>query len=164
MNISNKAVDVLVTSILGATDKKISVAPYDKTVQCIVVSKNGYKDYTVTSKDKTYNVKTDLVLEVGQVVNLMFTQNNPNNTMVLPSSYLQKVVATNPELTTQNGVCTWQCVHNKGTLDVVVTIINISTGQVVKDCDVIISSTNGIVVKFNSSSNIGANTYKAVII
>lgn len=164
MNQSNKAVDVLITSVLGATDRKISVAPYDKTIQCIVSEKKNNNNYLVTSRDKVYSIKTNLVLNIGESINLVFAQNNPNNAIIIPNTFVQKLVFTNPELITENGICVWECVHNKNTTDVQATMIEISSGKIIYNADIKIITSNSVMVKIESVSNLKPNTYKLIII
>lgn len=164
MDVSNKAVDVLINSVLGATDKQISVAPYDKTVQCIISESNGNGNYIATSRNKKYNIKTNLVLNIGESINLMFAQNNPNNAIIFPNIFLQKLVFTNPELTVENGVCVWECVHNKNTTDVQVTMIDIASGKIIYDANINIITSNSVMIKIDSLTNIKPNIYKVIII
>lgn len=74
----------------------------------------------------------------------------------------QKLTATNPALTSTGGVCTWTISNTLATADVIVTLKEVSTNDEV-EASVTTTSSN-IVIKMNSTSNISANTYKAVII
>lgn len=74
----------------------------------------------------------------------------------------QKFTATNPALTASGGVCTWTITNTLANADVEVVIKEVSS-----DSEVVagVSTTaSTITVKLNSTSNIVANTYKAVII
>jgi hypothetical protein len=74
---------------------------------------------------------------------------------------ISKFTATNPTLTTSGGVCTWSIVNSFATNEVQVQIFRISDGvQVMTEVD---TSASTIVVKFNSSSNITAGIYRAVV-
>ena len=73
-----------------------------------------------------------------------------------------KMTATNPALTASGGQCTWSITNTLGTDDVVVSIKEVSSGDEVY-AEVVYGS-GTITVKMNSSSNISAGTYKAVII
>lgn len=72
-----------------------------------------------------------------------------------------KATATNPALTQSSGVCTWTITSSLAP-DCTCSIREVSTGAEVM-CDVAYGS-GSITVKMNSSSNISAGTYKAVII
>ena len=74
---------------------------------------------------------------------------------------ISKFTATNPTLTTSGGVCTWSIVNSFATNEVQVQIFRTSDGvQVMTEVD---TSASTIVVKFNSSSNITAGIYRAVV-
>lgn len=74
----------------------------------------------------------------------------------------QKLTIQNPALTASGGQCTWTITNTLGTDDVTIAIKEITTGDEVY-CE-IVYGTGTITVKINSSSNISANTYKAIII
>lgn len=74
----------------------------------------------------------------------------------------QKFTATNPALTPSSGVCTWTITNTLANADVQVIIREASSNQEVVAGVTTTSST--ITIKMNSTSNISANTYKAVII
>lgn len=78
------------------------------------------------------------------------------------SGMAKKITATNTALTASSGVCTWSISNTLGTADVVVNIYEVSSGDMVIAAVTAGSST--ITVKINSSSNIAAGVYKAVII
>lgn len=74
---------------------------------------------------------------------------------------ISKFTATNPTLTTSGGVCTWSIVNSFATNEIQVQIFRVSDGvQVMTEVD---TSASTIVVKFNSSSNITAGIYRAVV-
>lgn len=73
----------------------------------------------------------------------------------------KKITATNPTLTATAGVCTWNITNTIGSDDTVVIIKEVSTGAEVY-CDVTYGS-GTVTVKMNSTSNITAGTYKAII-
>lgn len=73
-----------------------------------------------------------------------------------------KITSTNGALTQSGGVCSWSIANTLGTADVIVSIYRISDGvQVMTEVDV---SASTIVVKFNSTSNISADTYKMIAV
>lgn len=74
----------------------------------------------------------------------------------------QKFTATNPALTPSSGVCTWTITNTLANADVQVIIREVSSNQEVVAGVTTTAST--ITIKMNSTSNISANTYKAVII
>lgn len=80
----------------------------------------------------------------------------------ISSGDMQKFTATNPALTASSGVCTWSITNSIGSADVAVQIFEVSTGTQIMAAVTINAST--ITVKLNSTSNISANTYKAIVI
>lgn len=78
------------------------------------------------------------------------------------SGMAKKFAVQNGALTASGGVCTWSITNSLATADVVVSVREVSTGNEVL-CDVTCAS-GTITIKINSSSNISADTYRAVII
>lgn len=78
------------------------------------------------------------------------------------SGMTKKITANNGSLTASSGVCTWTITNTLATADVQVTVKEISTNdEVVTDVSATAST---ITIKINSTSNISADTYKAIII
>ena len=80
-----------------------------------------------------------------------------------PVSEIKKRTFSNPALTPSSGVCTWTISHDLATKDYAVRIYEVSTGQ-----DVIMDRTatgdTSLTIQFNSTSNVAAGTYKAVLV
>lgn len=74
----------------------------------------------------------------------------------------QKLTVSNPSLTASGGVCTWSITNTLGTADCVATVREASTGAEVA-CDVTYGAST-ITVKINSTSDISASVYTAVVI
>lgn len=74
----------------------------------------------------------------------------------------KKIVENNTALTASSGVCTWTITNTLGTADVHVVIKEVSSGaEVVAG---VTTSSSTIIITMNSTSNISADTYRAVII
>lgn len=78
------------------------------------------------------------------------------------SGVTKKLTANNTSLTASSGQCTWTISNTLATADVSISVYEVSSGTEVYTENTVSSST--ITIKINSSSNISANTYKAVII
>jgi len=78
------------------------------------------------------------------------------------SGMAKKFAVNNTSLTASGGVCTWSITNSLGTADVGVHVYEVSTGDEVMVSTTVASGT--ITVKINSSSNIAADTYRAVVI
>lgn len=76
------------------------------------------------------------------------------------SGMAKKYTATNPALTASGGVCTWSLTSIP--TDSIISVYEVSTGEEV--FVEIIHGSNAATIKMNSSSNISAGTYKAIII
>lgn len=73
-----------------------------------------------------------------------------------------KFTAMNPALTPSAGVATWTITNTLADADVAVTIKEVSTGdEVIAN---VRQSANNIVITFNASAAVSAETYKAVVI
>ena len=75
---------------------------------------------------------------------------------------MSKNNSTNGALTASGGVCTWTISNTIGSADVLVQVREVSTNAVVEVA--VTTGASTITITLNSSSNISANTYKAVII
>lgn len=75
---------------------------------------------------------------------------------------VEKLVAQNGALTSTGGVCTWTIANTIGSADVQVAIYHVASGAQVGAY--VEASAANIVVKFNSATDIAADTFKAVIL
>ena len=78
------------------------------------------------------------------------------------ASYSITLAATNPALTASSGICTWTISNTLNNADVLCSVREVATGEEVFAS--VAYSSNSIVIKINSASNIAADTYRAVII
>lgn len=74
---------------------------------------------------------------------------------------IKKLTQTNPVLTSSGGKCTWNFVNTLGIDTVIAQVFNVATGEVVV-VDIKVTSSN-IIIVINSTTDIAANKYKAVI-
>lgn len=107
-------------------------------------------------------ITSTLVTQITTNQNNITTINGQISTInTTLATKISKFTATNPTLTTSGGVCTWSIVNSFATNEVQVQIFRTSDGvQVMTEVD---TSASTIVVKFNSSSNITAGIYRAVV-
>lgn len=93
-----------------------------------------------------------------------------NTTQVATTAFVQDAIATasltlavnNTALTQSGGVCTWTITNTLNNADVICSVREVSSGEEVA-VNVTYTASN-IVIKINSSTNIAAGTYRAVII
>lgn len=93
-----------------------------------------------------------------------------NTTQVATTAFVQDAISNasltlavnNTALTQTGGACTWTITNTLNNADVICSVREVSTGEEVY-CN-ITYATSTITIKINSSTNIAANTYRAVII
>ena len=93
-----------------------------------------------------------------------------NTTQVATTAFVQDAIATasltlaanNTALTQSGGVCTWTITNTLNNADVICSVREVSSGEEVY-CNITYTAAS-IVIKINSSTNIAAGTYRAVVI
>ena len=75
---------------------------------------------------------------------------------------INKIVATNPALTPTDGIVTWSITNTLGTSEIILRVLEISTGATVAVDSTTSAST--ITVAFNADSTVAADTYKIIAI
>lgn len=106
----------------------------------------------VTASDiTTWNGKQDVISDLATI----------RAGAALGATSTQKITATNPALTSSSGICEWTISNTLGE-DVEVMVKKVSNNESIMFDYIPTSST--ITVKLYSTSNISANTYKAVIV
>lgn len=161
---------------LSETDGGAALTPATGKIY-VVLSAGEYQNKTYRWSGTTYveissspAQATESVAGIAAIATQVEVGTGTNDTkFVTPlklATYVQgmanKVTSTNPALTASSGVCTWTITNSLGTADVIVSIYDVSTGDKVFTTVTVASGT--ITIKINSSSNISAGAYKAVII
>lgn len=93
-----------------------------------------------------------------------------NTTQIATTAFVQAAIASssltiaenNPALTQVSGLCTWTISNTLNNADVICSLREVSTGEEVYAN--ITYTAASITIKINSSSNISAGTYRAVVI
>lgn len=93
-----------------------------------------------------------------------------NTTQIATTAFVQAAIAgasltiaeNNPALTASGGLCTWTITNTLNNADVVCSVREASTGEEVY-CNITYTAST-ITIKINSSANIAAGTYRAVVI
>ena len=75
---------------------------------------------------------------------------------------LNKLVVTNPQLTPSSGIVTWTFTNSLAVRDVLIRVVEISTGDTVAVNSN--STISTITITFNADSTVSANTYRAILI
>jgi hypothetical protein len=145
-----------------ATDKE----KLDSIVSGAEVNQNAFSNVTVGSTTIAASSETDTIeFEGGDNITLTPDATNKKVTIAVIDS-VKKYSINNGALTQSGGICTWTIAKssfgNVSGLLASCFIYEASTGKEVF-ADITHASSN-IVIKINSSSNIAAGTYTAVII
>ena len=114
---------------------------------------------------KTSNFKSGVIVttvgSTGSDTSIPTEQAVREALTTLNNGVVHKITATNPALTATGGICTWSVTNSLATADVGVHVYEVSTGsEVMTD---VTPGASTITIKINSSSNISAGVYKAVV-
>jgi hypothetical protein len=174
---------VIVTSVAEAATASDTAIPTEKAVRDLVdgavdgmVTVDGTQTLTNKTIDGDDNTIQDLALGVfksGVVVDStagIAAPSSASDSKIATekaistklATKVEKLVAQNTALTSTSGVCTWTIANTLGSADVQVAIYQVSTGAQV-GAYVEVSASN-VVIKFNSATDIAADTFKAVIL
>lgn len=169
---------VIVTSV-GATGADTSL-PTEKAVRSAIttattnmVTTTGTQTLTNKTIDADDNTIQDLAVanfKTGVVQTAVRASSSASDSCLATEKAIataveaaaHKITATNPSLTASGGVCTWSISNTIASADVICSIREESTGNEVM-CDITYGAST-ITVKINSTSNIAASTYKAIVI
>lgn len=169
---------VIVTSV-GATGADTSL-PTEKAVRSAIttattnmVTTNGTQTLTNKTIDADDNTIQDLAVanfKTGVIQTAVRASSSASDTCLATEKAIatavegaaHKIAVANPSLTASSGVCTWSISNTLASADVICSIREVSTGNEVM-CDITYGAST-ITVKINSTSNIAASTYKAVIV
>ena len=154
-----------------------NVSKIDNTEGSDIVRLNATQTLTNKTIDADDNTITDLTtsnLKSGVLQTTVRDESTATDTSIpsekavrsaissATSGVTKKLTAQNGALTASGGQCTWTISNTLATADVGVHVYEVSTGSEVFT-DVTVGSSS-ITIKINSSSNISADTYRAVII
>ncbi len=126
--------------------------------------KNGWQPKFQINEDPLTPTQLAALNSGANTTNIGQIATNTTNIGSLQTAMATKADAfgiTNSALTVSGGVCTWNITNSIGTKNVQVSIYRESDGVEVKTQVKVTTST--ITVSFNSTSNISAGTYRAVI-
>ena len=150
-----------------------NVSKIDNTEASDIVRLNGTQTLTNKTIDADDNTISDLTVSNFKS-GVVLTSIRPSSTAVDTTlatelaiakaieSASKKISSTNPALTASGGVVTWTISNTIGSTDVVVQVFEVSTNTQVMTEVGVTSST--ITIKMNSTSNISAGAYRAIIV
>ena len=147
---SGSTIDVPVGDLVAGLQTEITSS--NKLDADLVDDSTSTNKFVTAANKTTWNNKQDAISDLATI----------RSGAAAGATATQKLTLTNPALTASGGQCTWTITNTLGNDDVQINIKEVATGDEVY-CDVSFGS-GTITVKINSSANIAANTYKAVII
>lgn len=164
--VNGNTIDIPVGALISGLQSEITSS---NKLSADLIS-DGTTNKTVTQTEKnTWNNKQNAIADLADIragaeagATALQSISSSDVTTALGYTPCKKITAQNGALTASSGVCTWTITNSIGSADVLVQVRNASTGAVVEVAETITAST--ITIKLNSTSNIAANTYKAVII
>lgn len=161
---------------LSLTDGGSALTPETGKIY-VVLTDGSYKNKTYRWSGSTYveisaapGQATESAAGIAAIATTaQVSAGTDNQTIVTPAkltAYVagmtKKIVSNNPALTVSGGQCTWTITNTLGTADVGIFVYEVSSGERVIVDEKATSGT--ITIKMNSTANIAANTYRAVII
>lgn len=155
----------------GGTITSADVDKIDNTEASDIVRLNATQTLTNKTIDADDNTISDLTtsnLKSGVLQTTVRGTSSASDTSIPSEKAVANVIAglsyseQNGALTASGGYCNFIVTHNLGTTDVIASLYDVATGDKVV-YDTTITSANVVTFKILSSTNISANTYKAVI-
>lgn len=139
---------------------------YDDTTKKIILTLQNGNTVEFSVADLVSGLQTEITASNKLNADLVDDSNSTNKFVTTAektiwNSATHKITATNPALTSSSGICEWTISNTLGE-DVEVMVKKVSNNESVMFDYIPTSST--ITVKLYSTSNISANTYKAVIV
>lgn len=147
---SGSTVEFSVADLVSGLQSEITSS--NKLNADLVDDSTSSNKFVTAANKTTWNNKQDAISDLATI----------RSGAAKGATATQKITATNPALTATGGVCTWTISNTLATADVQVTVKEVATNDEVETS--ITTTANNVVIKMNSTSNIAAGTYKAVII
>ena len=168
--LTNKTIDADDNTISDLTTSNLKSGVLQTTIRAAASATD-----TAIASEKAIRTELDLKAPLASPA-LTGTPTAPtaatgtNTTQVATTAFVQDAIANssltlasnNTALTQSGGVCTWTITNTLNNADVICSVREVSSGEEVY-CNITYTAST-ITIKINSSSNIAAGTYRAVII
>ena len=147
---SGSTVEFSVADLVSGLQSEITSS--NKLNADLVDDSTSANKFVTAANKTTWNNKQDAISDLATI----------RSGAAKGATATQKITTTNPALTATGGVCTWTISNTLATADVQVTVKEVATNDEIETS--ITTTASNIVIKMNSTNNITAGTYKAVII
>lgn len=147
---SGSTIEIPVGDLIAGLQSEITSS--NKLNADLVDDSTSTNKFVTAANKTTWNNKQDAISDLATI----------RSGAAKGATSAQKLVLTNPALTVSGGQCSWSIANTLGNDDVVISLKEVATGDEVY-AEIVFAS-GSITVKLNSSANIAAGTYKAVII
>lgn len=147
---NGNTIDVPVGDLVAGLQTEITST--NKLSADLVDDSTSTNKFVTAANKTTWNNKQDAISDLSTI----------RSGASAGATAVQRYSTSNGALTQSGGLCTWTVTHNLGTKNVQVTVYETSSGDEVI-VDSTRTSTSVVTIKINSSSNISAGTYTAVV-
>lgn len=147
---SGSTIEIPVADLIAGLQSEITSS--NKLNADLVDDSTSTNKFVTAANKTTWNNKQDAISDLATI----------RSGAAKGATSAQKLILTNPALTASGGQCSWSIANTLGNDDVIISLKEVATGDEVY-AEIVFGS-GSITVKLNSSANIAAGTYKAVII
>lgn len=155
---------ILLSGVAASTDLTDFTEAAQDAVGGIV---SGSNSLSVTYNDGTPSIVFDTTLATtsyltktsGLAVDISTLESK-----LVTDSFTKKYAAQNTAITVAGGVATWTVTHSLGSKDVTVAVYEVASPYAEVEVDVEHTSTSAVTLKWISSSNVSADTYRVVVV
>jgi hypothetical protein len=155
---------ILLSGVAASTDLTDFTEAAQDAVGGIV---SGSNSLSVTYNDGTPSIVFDTTLATtsyltktsGLAIDISALESK-----LVTDGFTKKYAAQNTAITVSGGVATWTVTHSLGSKDVTVAVYEVASPYAEVEVDVEHTSTSAVTLKWISSSNVLADTYRVVVV
>ena len=128
---------------------------------------SGSNSLSVTYTDGTPSITFDTTLATTSYLSKtsgLAVDISSLETKLVTDSFTKKYAANNTAITVAGGVATWTVSHGLSTKDVTVQVYSVASPYASVEVEVEHTSTSAVTLKWNSASNVDADTYRVVVV
>lgn len=155
---------ILLSGVAASTDITDFTEAAQDAVGGIV---SGSNSLSVTYNDGTPSIVFDTTLATTSYLTKtsgLAVDKASLESAIIADGFTKKYAAQNTAITVAGGVATWTVTHSLGTKDVTVAVYELASPYAEVEVDVEHTSTSAVTLKWNSASNVSADTYRVVVV